>query len=761
MALEPQYSEAVEFLGALRPDGPWHVWAKEPDGRKQASATFFPGDEEKLLEFLEQHGNFKNLYYTANVVARPMDKKPSKTDIAIAEFLYVDIDPKDPPEDLDEHKVREWNKQQREELLRRATKMPDGIPHPSIVVFSGNGYQLLWRLEEPVPIDGEKAKWTEYEAYNRALEAKLGGDNTHNVERLLRLPGTINRPDAKKRKKHREPALACKLAAGNESYQLSAFSKAPPKRYTAPSTTSKGGSASGVIDDLPSNVSDTNKAMIVQGEHPVNTERYKKADGSPDHSATLFAVLIALVSKGVPDEQIVGLVTNRDNGISKHLLSRPNPEQEAARQIDRARAYLDTASAPIKDDDGKFYNSDANIRAMLGEMGVVLAHDEMAQAYEIRSLPGAPDGHYQDEHQRRIRRLLQDRYGLAVSLERVDYIVKEAAFQRRYHPIREYLGGLSWDGRPRVERMLPDLFGAADTELNRETGKLLMIAAVKRIYQPGCKYDTLVVFEGAQGIGKSSGVRALCPHPDWFSDSFDEKATDPKSLAENGQGVWIWEIPEFQAIKNHRALKDMLSRAADRARVAYAKNAANRLRQSVFVATTNDENYLADDTGNRRYIGVSLAGEVDVDAIRRDRDQLWAEAVHLAADHGDDDLALPRRLWSEAAAQIAEREALDPTTDRLSRLLPETGIVFLDDAVEAADLPQTKANGRTVGASLRKLGFENKAVRVPGRVKPERHWIRGDNKIEHRLRVDEYTRQKTFEVSFDPGAPSIPEEPGY
>lgn len=184
---------AIDFLSWAYPDGPWCLTAIEVDSPKIATATFFPSSAGGVKKFLHDHAQW-NIYWSVNRPMRELSKKAEKTDIAAAHFLHVDVDPR-AGEDL----ARE-----RDRILKLLMSPPPPIPRPTCVVFSGGGYQGLWRLAEPFVIDGDIAKAEELESYNRQLEWSFGADACHNVDRILRLVGSVNFPNAKKRGKGRK-----------------------------------------------------------------------------------------------------------------------------------------------------------------------------------------------------------------------------------------------------------------------------------------------------------------------------------------------------------------------------------------------------------------------------------------------------------------------------------------------------------------------------------------------------------------------------
>jgi predicted P-loop ATPase len=203
------------------------------------------------------------------------------------------------------------------------------------------------------------------------------------------------------------------------------------------------------------------------------------------------------------------------------------------------------------------------------------------------------------------------------------------ARERSFHPVRIYLNGCVWDGTLRVERMLPVYFGTADIEYTREVGTMFMVAAVKRIYEPGCQADYMLVLEGEeQGEFKSSACKVL--GGEWFSDHLPDLATSGKDVSQHIRGKWIIEVGEMDAMTKAEdtRLKSFLSRTIEQYRPSYGKRQVHEKRQCLFIGTTNKTEYLRDETGGRRY-WPARTGKIDLDGIKRDRDQLFAEAKFL------------------------------------------------------------------------------------------------------------------------------------
>lgn len=222
-----------------------------------------------------------------------------------------------------------------------------------------------------------------------------------------------------------------------------------------------------------------------------------------------------------------------------------------------------------------------------------------------------------------------------------------------YHPIRDYLSGLTWDGVPRLDRIIIDYMGAEDSELNRAMSRKHFVAAVARVFNPGCKYDYCLIMSGAEGIGKSTLLRVMGGK--WFNDSIT--TLEGKEGMEQLRRAWVVELGELSGIKRSdvEQVKAHLSKQVDIYRAAYARRVLEHPRQCVFCGTTNEALFLKGDTGNRRFWVIPVVAELRKyrdwsEAIRRDRDQLWAEAVHYYKQ-GE-----PLYLSEELEAQAKQRQ---------------------------------------------------------------------------------------------------------
>lgn len=228
---------------------------------------------------------------------------------------------------------------------------------------------------------------------------------------------------------------------------------------------------------------------------------------------------------------------------------------------------------------------------------------------------------------------LESVYGIS-SQQKTKYAQLILAEETKFHPVRDYINKAQWDGKPRIERLFIDYMGADDNEYTRTVSRKALVAAVARVFEPGCKFDNIITLVGKQGIKKSSLLAKL--GGDWFSDSFSFNMLKHggKEAAEQIQGVWIVEIAELSGMAKTEieATKQFIAKTADRYRRSYGHRVENYLRQCVFFASTNKFDFLRDTTGNRRYWPIYCHEEqitknpFDID--EEERSQLWAEAMY-------------------------------------------------------------------------------------------------------------------------------------
>lgn len=321
-------------------------------------------------------------------------------------------------------------------------------------------------------------------------------------------------------------------------------------------------------------------------------------------------------------------------------------------------------------------NSLRNVRLIL-ENDVRLkpiVFNQMADNLEIKGegLPWkSPSRFWRDADDAQLENYLDMEYA-EFSRAKISSAVTKVADDRSYHPVREYLDRLpEWDGVKRVDTLLIDYFGADDTSYVRAVTRKTLCAAVTRVRNPGCKFDTVLTLVGPQGVGKSTWVSKL--GMEWYSDSLNLADVRDKTAAEKLQGVWIMEIGEMagMGIAGTNSLKGFLSRQDDQYRASYGHRVSSHPRHCIFVGTTNEiEGFLQDSTGGRRFwpVRTPRIGTKKIwDMTRDEVHQIWAEVVTYYK--AGEPLILSGDEAKEAHEQQKEATVSDPREEKVKLYL--------------------------------------------------------------------------------------------
>jgi len=303
-------------------------------------------------------------------------------------------------------------------------------------------------------------------------------------------------------------------------------------------------------------------------------------------------------------------------------------------------------------------------------------HDEFTEvdAFELSGWLGNPD-----------------RYTMSIGTDIVLAGVEAIARRRKRHSVREYLNGLKWDGVPRIGELFPSYFSAVNNPYARECGPCFMVSAVSRILwvdpaQPAqaSKVDFMVVLESEQGFGKTTAVGELFS-PNWYAEATESPTH--KDFFQCLRGQWGVEIGEMESFSKAEVgkIKQVITIRSDTYRASYARTARKHRRENVFVGTTNKDDWLRDETGGRRFLPVRV-GTVKIEQLIADRDQLWAEAVHMYRD-GFKFWILP----ADAKREQDERYSDDVWTARVVRWLE--GQISLPDSLPKERIEIVRGEG--------------------------------------------------------------------
>ena len=349
------------------------------------------------------------------------------------------------------------------------------------------------------------------------------------------------------------------------------------------------------------------------------------------------------------------------------------------------------AAAEFSDEDwqnGLELDKSGHVKNTLRNLTLILENDpnlkgvvfnQLLDGMEIKGeVPwNHPSKFWRDADDAQLISYVDAHYG-TFSARNYDIAVTKVADDRAYHPIREFIESLpEWDKVPRVDTLLVDYLGASDTAYVRAVTRKTLCAAISRVLRPGCKFDSMLVLNGPQGVGKSTLIAKLAG--EWFSDSLNLGDTKDKTAAEKLQGYWILEIGELAGLKKAEVetLRSFLSRQNDIYRAAFGKRATPHLRQCVFFGTTNAESgYLRDTTGNRRFWPVKTPGNGKKQSWNLTHEeilQIWAEALVYVRQ--GEKLYLSAEM--DALAKDEQREAMESdereglVREYLDTLLPQ------------------------------------------------------------------------------------------
>lgn len=352
-----------------------------------------------------------------------------------------------------------------------------------------------------------------------------------------------------------------------------------------------------------------------------------------------------------------------------------------------------------------------------------------------------PPKHWGDFDDLELQFYLSKNYKIEVSPAMCANAVTVAARRKAYDPIFEYLSaaGAAWDGVNRIERLFTTYAGAIpESEMQaryiHESARVFMIGAVARALNPGCQFDTVVVLEGEQGVGKSNFVKIL--GGPWYLDAH----IDPKRLNDTVQalkGRWVCEISEMTPAKqdDQEALKAFLSRKEDVVRFAYGRHINESERSAVFVGTTNQTYYHKDTTGNRRYLSIAT-GVFDLPGLIRDRDQLFGEA-YVRFTRGEEWHISNKEIVEFSRGEQNARKEVDPWQAMIADWLESGGdeIFGLPENLRSQDIAnylgvpfsrQTQSTSKRIANAMRSLGYIEKPFREYYKDAPHKVWRKKD-----------------------------------
>lgn len=347
-----------------------------------------------------------------------------------------------------------------------------------------------------------------------------------------------------------------------------------------------------------------------------------------------------------------------------------------------------------------------------GDKGFAIRRNAMTQGEEWRGGPIT-------DNDLSLFRVAIEQAGMHNVGELTARAVATVAERNTFHPVRDWLSSLNHDGTLRIDTWLSRYLGTEESPYTRAIGRAFLVAMVARVMRPGCKHDHVLVLSGAQGIGKSTACQIL--GGPWFGDNMPSIREGAKEAGLFLRGHWLVELAELAPSRKSEAedLKAFLSRDADEIRAPYARRADVVPRQCVFVGTTNDDAFLRDTTGGRRFWPVTCGDTIDLNGLAADRAQLFAEALaafhagepwHLAPEmetlaRGEQEAAREEDPWEAAIRDQVDGE------DELNSPLQEVTARDLLTRIGVGTAAQTQANLQRVGRILKHMGWQRKHSR--------------------------------------------------
>jgi hypothetical protein len=675
----PDTDAAVKFLEHFHPNGPWHLVAVKDDN---LIGQTFNAREPMERWINDRQGKWNIYFHVARLKDRPRNAKAAKKDVADTAYLHVDVD-NAKPETL--ARLRAW------------------CPKFTAIIMSGGGYHGYLKLGEPT--DNFKL----VETCNKALAKIFDGDkNAHNIDRILRLPGTINLPNASKRAKGRSDALAQLTEADwSRSHDIRLLETLLTSEHLA-----------GVMRG-----SDTHHPALQLAGQLVHVT---------DDDGLVEQIISSLLPEGYQGDTKSEL-TELIGSARRKLAS--GEWKPALKQV--------TKDFPDLGKKGKLLATLPNTKAALAKFDVECRYDLFKMRYFVNGQQlESFIGEVSDRILLWLKELIYERFRFDPTIHAVLTAVQTLANHHCFHPVLDYLDSLKWDGERRIDNWLQTYAGAEDNEYVHAVGALVLVAAVRRVRQPGCKFDEILVLENPeQGNNRSSALQLLAVKREWFSDNLP-LGLSAKETIEALSGHWIVEASELHGMRNSDIdkVKAFASRDTDRARLAYDRAPTAAPRQCVIIGTTNNDKYLRDRTGNRRFWPVRV-GRIDLELLKRDRDQLWAEAA--ARDANGASIRLPERLWLAAAHEQQQRVIENPFVSVIDGVLRENEEMVdgewtegkpMQGKIQSEDVwsilgikpgQRTQDKIELFGDAMKQLGWERAGQLRIGGGKRRYHYTRG------------------------------------
>jgi predicted P-loop ATPase len=480
-------------------------------------------------------------------------------------------------------------------------------------------------------------------------------------------------------------------------------------------------------------------------------------EGAPqgERSEAILSCAMSLCRAGLTDDEILSVLADENHGISEAAYARRGDKRGAidwlrqyaldkaryntdimrrfdnppgkkeplhTKEVETLEGELNEIATKVLPDIGKGNQPKNTLRNVVHVLehfmggGLVGFNEFSMRAYFLKDTPygGKKGQEISDHHDLNLMYYIACHYRFEPSQ---DLCFKAHAYvARKYasHPVRQYLQGLVWDEVPRLDSWLKQAFQASgNPNYLNAIGRKVLVAAVSRVMNPGCKFDHVLILEGNQGEGKSMSLGILASQP-WFTDGLGD--IHNKDVVDQMTGKWIVELGELAAVrgKENEFIKSFFSRQVDRVRMSYGRRSEDYPRQSIFIGSTNASEYLNDETGNRRYWPIKV-GEANREWLTTNRDQLWAEAF-LRYELGED-LYLTKDIESLAKNEQEKRFEVDEWEMMIKKYVLVNKTPFLTTEIfrsihtSLGNSHPSMSDKFRIGKIMRRLGFV-KADRV-------------------------------------------------
>lgn len=489
--------------------------------------------------------------------------------------------------------------------------------------------------------------------------------------------------------------------------------------------------------------------------------------GCEDRSASLMTAAMAMCRARFTDNQILSVLSDPNNYLAgaaydrrrgrksavewlrKYTLERARhetsvmryfdnpPSKKESRKLDEdkveelADALSDDSALELdRDGNGKPKPTVKNVVTILERHlpGGLVGFDEFANraVFLKDTVYGGKKGRELTDHDDlHLMHHLACHYGFEPSQDTCFKAHAIVAQRYKFHPVRNYIRRTEWDGKPRLDNWLTRAFGATGpTEYVKAVARKTLVAAVKRIMEPGCKFDYVLVLEGDQGKGKSRALATLAGR-DWFTDNLGD--IHQKDVVDQMTGKWVIEMAELASIRGreNEHVKAFITRQVDRVRPPYGRRSMDFPRQSIFIGSTNAQEYFTDETGNRRYWPVSIS-DVNVAWLKKYRDQLWAEA--LTRYELGEEVYLKPELEELAAKEQEKRFEVDNWESEIKKYIQNNSAPFVTvDVYRALTMSvghPDMGESKRIGKVMTRLGYVRTVRRFEGTL--TKCWVKRD-----------------------------------